>query len=176
MGLRTTGVRRSPRCSPPQRTICPTAGSSRRLASRTRPHEGPVREIILLAANDTRCPTLRPSLSGGPKEGNRSTPRALSTQPRKVQTSPHGDGELRGENVQADHRSNATHEDRRGPGGQEVSNGQGDELAPGPKTRTRRRRRSRASRQGPYRQRLPHSQCLTQQLNGLRRGMLHLKM
>ena len=97
-------------------------------------------------------------------------------QPRKVQTSPHGDGELRGENVQADHRSNATHEDRRGPGGQEVSNGQGDELAPGPKTRTRRRRRSRASRQGPYRQRLPHSQCLTQQLNGLRRGMLHLKM
>ena len=61
-------------------------------------------------------------------------------QPRKVQTSPHGDGELRRENVQADHQSDATREDRRSPGGQEVNNGQGDESVPRPTTRNQRRR------------------------------------
>ena len=95
---------------------------------------------------------------------------------RRFQTRPHGEGEPQRENEQPEQHPDAAHDDRLSAGGQEVNNEKGSEPPSSTTLRNRRRRQARAARRGLYRQRLPHLQCLNQQLNGLRRGILHLKM
>ena len=95
---------------------------------------------------------------------------------RRFQTRPHREEEPRRENEQPEQHLVAEHDDRCSARGQGANNERRSAPPSSTTLRNRRRRQARAARRGLYRQQLPHSQCLNQQLNGLRRGILHPKV